>query len=146
MNKRFGKAQGGFTLVEIIVVLVILAILAAFTIPAMLGFVQDAREKQVYTEIREVALAAQSAYDEVYAEYGLDSTKQVIYIKGYKSKDPWDIAFTNKLKSLLNNDVKWDNINSVFSQNSSMYIYYTKDSIAYLYIKSSDGTVTIEKQ
>lgn len=35
----------GFTLVEIIVVLVILAVLAAFTIPAMLGWVSNSREK-----------------------------------------------------------------------------------------------------
>ncbi|MEG1940429.1 MAG: prepilin-type N-terminal cleavage/methylation domain-containing protein, partial [Eubacterium sp.] len=36
---KLKKNQKGFTLVELIVVLVILAILAAFTIPAMLGFV-----------------------------------------------------------------------------------------------------------
>ncbi|MGL4549398.1 type II secretion system protein [Eubacterium aggregans] len=35
----------GFTLVEIIVTLVILAVLAAFTIPAMLGWVSNSREK-----------------------------------------------------------------------------------------------------
>ncbi|MGV8906653.1 MAG: leucine-rich repeat protein [Acetobacterium sp.] len=39
MNKK------GFTLVEIIVVLVILAILAAFTIPTMLGYISSSQEK-----------------------------------------------------------------------------------------------------
>ncbi len=39
------KNTKGFTLAEIIVVLVILAILAAFSIPVLLGFVNDSREK-----------------------------------------------------------------------------------------------------
>lgn len=47
-NKQENKKQNnsnGFTLVELIIVLVILAILAAFTIPAMLGFVGNSKEK-----------------------------------------------------------------------------------------------------
>ena len=36
----------GFTLVELIVVLVILAILAAILVPALLGYIDKAREKQ----------------------------------------------------------------------------------------------------
>ncbi|CAK7013822.1 MAG: hypothetical protein EUB_01828 [Eubacterium sp.] len=45
-------------------VLVILAILAAFTIPAMLGFVEDARGKAAISEAREVYVAAQAAASE----------------------------------------------------------------------------------
>lgn len=46
-NKRIHvyKKTNGFTLVELIIVLVIFAILAAFTIPAMLGFVGNSKEK-----------------------------------------------------------------------------------------------------
>ena len=68
MNRK--KNIKGFTLVELIVVLVILAILAAFTIPAMLGFVEDARSKKSITMTREVYTAAQSAAAEIYAQLG----------------------------------------------------------------------------
>lgn len=57
--------EKGFTLVEIIVVLVILAILAAFTIPTMLGFVEDAKAKAYIVEAREVYVAAQAVATEM---------------------------------------------------------------------------------
>lgn len=62
--KDFKIDKNGFTLVEIIVVLVILAVLAAFTIPAMLGFMEDAKAKAYIAEAREVYVAAQSTATE----------------------------------------------------------------------------------
>ncbi len=64
---RMRKKDKGFTLVEIIVVLVILAILAAFTIPTMLGFVNDAKGKAMIAEAREVYVAAQATATEMAA-------------------------------------------------------------------------------
>lgn len=66
MINKLKKNQKGFTLVELIVVLVILAILAAFTIPAMLGFVNDAKDKAEISKAREIYVAAQSAATEIY--------------------------------------------------------------------------------
>jgi len=57
------KRKDGFTLVELIVVLVILAILAAFTIPAMLGYINDAREKAGLSEARTALIAVQATTD-----------------------------------------------------------------------------------
>lgn len=64
MINKLKKNQKGFTLVELIVVLVILAILAAFTIPAMLGFIEDAKGKAYVSQAREVYLAGQTVATE----------------------------------------------------------------------------------
>lgn len=65
-QKRRSK-KGGFTLVELIVVLVILAILAALLIPALTGYINRAKEKNVIAETRQCVMAAQTLYDEAYA-------------------------------------------------------------------------------
>lgn len=48
------KKEKGFTLVEIIVVLVVLAVLAAFVLPTMLGFTGHAEESLCDTERKEI--------------------------------------------------------------------------------------------
>lgn len=70
-NKR--RAKGGFTLVELIVVLVILAILAALLIPALTGYIDKAKEKSIIAETRSVVMAAQTLYDEQFANVKLDA-------------------------------------------------------------------------
>ncbi len=65
------KNKKGFTLVELIVVLVILAILAALLIPALTGYIDEAKEKQIIAETRMVVMAAQTVVSE---NYGADDT------------------------------------------------------------------------
>ncbi|WKY43841.1 prepilin-type N-terminal cleavage/methylation domain-containing protein [Eubacteriaceae bacterium ES2] len=65
------KNQKGFTLVEIIVVLVIIGVLAAFTVPTMLGFVAEAKGKAYIAEAREVYVAAQAVATEFNAVDGM---------------------------------------------------------------------------
>ena len=65
-QKRRSK-KGGFTLVELIVVLVILAILAALLIPALTGYIDKAKQKNVLAETRQCVMAAQTLADEDYA-------------------------------------------------------------------------------
>ncbi|MCR5702075.1 MAG: prepilin-type N-terminal cleavage/methylation domain-containing protein [Lachnospiraceae bacterium] len=63
----FKKNQKGFTLVELIVVLVILAILAALLVPALLGYIDRARNTKYLEEARSIFTALQAVNDEQYA-------------------------------------------------------------------------------
>ncbi len=67
LNKLKKNNKKGFTLVELIVVLVILAILAALLIPALTGYIDKARDKQIIAETRQAVMAAQTLVDEEYA-------------------------------------------------------------------------------
>lgn len=58
----------GFTLVELIVVLVILAILAAILVPALLGYIDRAKESQIVLNARSVYTAAQAELSQKYAD------------------------------------------------------------------------------
>ncbi len=92
------KNNKGFTLVELIVVLVILAILAAILVPALLGYIDKAREGQYAEEAHSILVAAQGYETEQYAKSGgafengagTDKQKLVDYIN--KIVDPTKVS------------------------------------------------------
>ena len=60
------KKNKGFTLVEVIVILVILAILAAVLIPSLTTYIDKAREKSITANARGAYVAAQAVASEQY--------------------------------------------------------------------------------
>lgn len=69
-DKKFKTLNKGFTLVELIVVLLVLAVLAAVLIPALMGYIDKARESKYYINARSCMDAAQSELVELYAKNG----------------------------------------------------------------------------
>lgn len=66
-KQKILRNKKGFTLIEIIVVLVIIALLVAAAIPSMIGFVDDARGKAYASEARVGFVAAQAVVTEMVA-------------------------------------------------------------------------------
>lgn len=67
MKMFLRRREGGFTLVEVIVVLVILAILAAILIPSLTGYIDRARRRMIIAECRDCVMSAQTLCVETYA-------------------------------------------------------------------------------
>lgn len=76
----------GFTLVELIVVLVIIGILAAFLVPALTGYIDKAKRNSLKVECRSAVEAAQTLYTESYAAGGgsvqVDDIKRLAEVPG----------------------------------------------------------------
>ncbi len=84
------KEKKGFTLVELIVVLVILAILAALLIPALTGYIDKAKKKNIIAETRQIVMAAQTLADEAYGKKDIDG--KIEYGKDVTAKDVKELS------------------------------------------------------
>ena len=88
MKKRRGCR--GFTMVELIVVVAILAILLAFAVPHMAGYIQAAHNMTAYTEAQMAADAVQRYITDEY-EKGTLNGKIVHNLMGVELDSPYSL-------------------------------------------------------
>lgn len=61
LMERLKKDKKGFTLIEMIVVIVILGILLAILVPGMIKYIDKAKDKQIMVNAREAYIDAEAA-------------------------------------------------------------------------------------
>lgn len=145
--KKLRKNDKGFTLVELIVVLVILALLAAILVPALLGYIDKAKKEKNYQAAQEVHTAVQALATESYGKG--NATPEV------KLADIKDLAGIDDLAEVI---VKWktptgadkktgfqvDEMSVKFKSDSSDVYYTYKPGADGKYSWQSETTTSIE--
>lgn len=103
------KGNHGFTLVELIVVLTILAILAALLIPALTGYIDKAKKDQVIAETRSILSAVQTEVVTMYATDDWNSLGSLSIIASKDGTDQYN-SLSSKKETLIS---RYDDIVSL---------------------------------
>lgn len=130
---RKNSNNKGFTLVELIVVIVVLAVMAAILVPALLGYIDKAKKEKNYQAAQEVHTAVQALATESYGKG--DSTPKMTLA---------DIKNLAGIEDLAEVNVQWKNTASnekTKFQVEAMSVKFTSDSspVYYTYKRGDDS-------
>lgn len=101
--KRTPRSRGGFTLVELIVVLVILGVLATFAVPALTGYIDSAKEKQAISEAQACVMTATRQGAQNYAL--VQNASVAGNAENAAALTNWAGTLTNEVPSVTGGDV-----------------------------------------
>ena len=116
--KRTPRSRGGFTLVELIVVLVILGVLTAFAVPALTGYIDSAKEKQAVSETQACVMTAtrQGAQNYALVQNASITGKS----DGADALTSWAGTLTNEVPTVTGGDV-------VLTEGSGQYLLHVNN-------------------
>lgn len=136
MQKKEKNTRKGFTLVELIVVLVILAILAAFMIPALIQYIERSLEASDLIEVRAAYIDVLTAVTEQDSENMSKTVKLKQKQDDWQSRDPITIAGITHCKT----DGNTENWKGIPAAGGECKVYY--DSAAAVIVFDWKGKST----
>ena len=139
------KKKKGFTLVELIVVLAILAILAAMLVPALTGYIDKANEKKAIATARQYYVAAQTVVSEAYAE-GDEIKGITVSISGNKIGKLSSIQIGNDTDETPEDNKYFQsflNLSELTDDTSYIHVIFSNQTVYSFYVKIGNKRVTL---
>ncbi len=136
--KKMKNDNKGFTLVELIVVLVILAILAAILVPALLGYIDEAKQKQIVLNGKSVYTAAQAVASEMYAKNVKPSEAKTDNTWADYADKIYKIADVDSFGETCTIYINFKDATLAQGVTADKHDYYT---VTYVYFKQGDDKV-----